>query len=88
MVIAATFSNATYERLPLEDTEDDDAGQHGNIQPDSPPKMENSRQQIGQQMPGPSSLPINYNNLQPNLLQNGVHLGHEAYAWAHARPPF
>ncbi|KAM7278384.1 hypothetical protein ACFE04_005518 [Oxalis oulophora] len=84
MVIAATFSNATYERLPLEDQEEEEAGNgHGHGQgqmPDSPPEMENNG------LPDP--LPI-YNNLQPNMIHNGGHnIGHDAYAWAHARPPF
>jgi hypothetical protein len=26
--------------------------------------------------------------MTPNLVPNGGQLGHEAYAWAHARPPY
>ncbi|KAH7573282.1 hypothetical protein ACOSP7_006844 [Xanthoceras sorbifolium] len=85
MVIAATFANATYERLPLE--EEEDAANQGQIQPasdNSPPPIGSSGQQSA--LPDPSSLPV-YNNLPPNLLPNGGQL-HEAYAWAHGRPPF
>jgi hypothetical protein len=93
MVIAATFSNATYERLPLE--EDEETGGSGQNQlPDassggSPPGIGNNtgghHQQPG--MPDPSSLAIY--NLPPNLMPNGGHMNHDAYAnWAQARPPY
>ncbi|XP_042505525.1 AT-hook motif nuclear-localized protein 20 [Macadamia integrifolia] len=91
MVIAATFSNATYERLPLE--EDDDTGSAGQGQlpgggaGNSPPAIGSSAGQPQQALPDPSSMPVF--NLPPNLLPNGgQQLGHDAYAWAHARPPF
>lgn len=92
MVIAATFSNATYERLPIEDEEE--AGGHGGqIQgggaTDSPPGIGSSGgPQLTGLAPDPSSLPIY--NLPPNLLSNGggQQLGHEAYAWAHGRAPY
>ncbi|KAK8684679.1 hypothetical protein V6N13_040695 [Hibiscus sabdariffa] len=89
MVIAATFSNATYERLPLEDEEVVSAGHGGPIQggatTDSPPAIGSSGgSHMG--MPDSSSLPIY--NLPPNLLPNGGQLGHEPYAWAHGRPPY
>ncbi|KAL1536091.1 AT-hook motif nuclear-localized protein 20-like [Salvia divinorum] len=74
MVVAATFSNATYERLPLEEEEEAAAGGG-----DSPPGMV---QQPHQGMAYPSNLPI------PNLLANGGDLNHDAYGWAHPRPPF
>ncbi|XP_057957137.1 AT-hook motif nuclear-localized protein 20-like [Malania oleifera] len=82
MVIAATFANATYERLPLE--EEDEAGHavHA-LHPgeSSPPGVGSSG---GGQPPG---LPEPVYNQPPNLIPNGQ-LGHDAYAWAHARPPF
>ncbi|KAK6254806.1 PPC domain - like 10 [Theobroma cacao] len=88
MVIAATFANATYERLPIEDDEEAGSGGHGGqIQGgagNSPPAIGSSGPQTG--LPDPSSLPIY--NLPPNLLANGGQLGHEAYAWAHGRPPY
>ncbi|CAA2956063.1 AT-hook motif nuclear-localized 20-like [Olea europaea subsp. europaea] len=90
MVVAATFSKATYERLPLEDDED------GGVSTPAPAaeKAENFPPGIGtssggqQQhgIPDPSLLPIY--NLTPNLLGNGGQLNHEAYAWAHSRPPY
>ncbi|KAK6911348.1 PPC domain [Dillenia turbinata] len=98
MVIAATFSNATYERLPLEDEEEAAAGGGGagsggggggssgtgqvaGGSGGSPPG-------IGQQsgLLDPSSLPVY--NLPPNLIPNRNQLNHEAYGWAHGRPPF
>ncbi|KAE8667974.1 AT-hook motif nuclear-localized protein 19 [Hibiscus syriacus] len=90
MVISATFSNATYERLPLEDEEEVvSAGHGGQIQggggTDSPPAIGSSgAPHTG--MPDPSSLPIY--NLPPNLLSNGGQLGHEPYSWAHGRAPY
>ncbi|XP_010262258.1 PREDICTED: AT-hook motif nuclear-localized protein 20 [Nelumbo nucifera] len=89
MVIAATFANATYERLPLEE-EEDEAGSGGQGQlaggaGSSPPAIGSSAQQQSG-LPDPSSLPIY--NLPPNLIPNGGQLNHDAFAWAHARPPF
>ncbi|OMO54799.1 hypothetical protein CCACVL1_27564 [Corchorus capsularis] len=96
MVIAATFSNATYERLPIEEEEEGGSAGHGGgggggqIQGggagSSPPAIGSSGPQTG--LPDPSSLPIY--NLPPNLLSNGGggQLGHEAYGWAHGRPPY
>ncbi|CAK9165447.1 unnamed protein product, partial [Ilex paraguariensis] len=89
MVIAATFSNATYEKLPLED--DDEAGGIGqsqlpNATGNSPPSIGTNGGQQHSGLPDPSSLPIY--NLPPNLLPNGSQLSHDAYAWAHARPTY
>ncbi|GMJ01949.1 AT-hook motif nuclear-localized protein 20 [Hibiscus trionum] len=92
MVMAATFANATYERLPVEDEEEAaSGGGHGdqihNGATNSPPptiRSGNSPQQAG--LLDPSSLPIY--NLPLNLVSNGGQLGHEAYAWAHGRPPY
>ncbi|XP_073136614.1 AT-hook motif nuclear-localized protein 20-like [Henckelia pumila] len=67
MIIAATFANATYERLPLE--EEESSGGRG---VGSPPGINSD----------PSSLPIY------NITPNGGHLNHDAYAWAHLRPPY
>ncbi|OVA02454.1 protein of unknown function DUF296 [Macleaya cordata] len=76
MVIAATFGNATYERLPLEEEEHEDAGSGGGggqVPGNSPPAVGSSSggsQQQQQQggMPDLSSLPVY--NLPPNLLPN------------------
>ncbi|KAA3454524.1 AT-hook motif nuclear-localized protein 20-like [Gossypium australe] len=91
MVIAATFSNATYERLPLEDEEEVVSAGHGGPMQgganDSPPAIGSSAgggSHTG--LPDPSSLPIY--NLPPNLLSNGGQLGHEPYGWTHGRPPY
>lgn len=89
MVIAATFSNATYERLPLED--DDEAGSAGQTQlpgatGSSSPVIGNNGGQQQHGLPDPSSLQLY--NLPPNLLPNGVQLSHDAYNWTHARPPY
>lgn len=90
MVIAATFSNATYERLPLEDEEE--ASGAGQVQMPSgalggsPPGIGSSGGQPQSGLPDPSAMPIY--NLPPNLLPNGGQLNHDAYAWTHARPPY
>ncbi|XP_043693889.1 AT-hook motif nuclear-localized protein 20-like [Telopea speciosissima] len=89
MVIAATFSNATYERLPLEDDDDTGSAGQGQVQGgagNSPPQLGSS---VGQQqsgLPDPSSMPVF--NLPPNLLPNGGQLSHDAYAWTHNRPTY
>ncbi|KAL8486595.1 hypothetical protein ACS0TY_023328 [Phlomoides rotata] len=86
MVIAATFANATYERLPLEEEEEVGGSAQGVAGVggggDSPPGM---GQQPHHGMPDPSSLPIY--NLTPNLLANGGNLNHDAY-WGHPRPSY
>ncbi|KAL2242659.1 UNVERIFIED_CONTAM: AT-hook motif nuclear-localized protein 20 [Sesamum indicum] len=87
MVIAATFANATYERLPLEEEEEGGGSAQGGAtgagSGGSPPGM---GQQQHQGVADPSSLPIY--NLTPNLLANGGHLNHDAYGWAHQRPSY
>ncbi|KAL1806453.1 hypothetical protein ACET3Z_029521 [Daucus carota] len=82
MVIAATFTNATYERLPLEEEEEEGivAGNGGA----SPPDIGSSGQHSG--LPDPSGLPVY--NIQANLAPNGGQMSsHDAYAWAHASRP-
>ncbi|XWS64740.1 hypothetical protein CRYUN_Cryun05aG0029600 [Craigia yunnanensis] len=97
IVIAATFSNATYERLPLEEEEEGASGAQGQLgggSGGSPPGIGSGSGSGGHQQGGisgggdGSGLPV-YNNLPPNLVPNGGQLNHEAYAWAHGgRPPF
>lgn len=97
MVIASTFSNATYERLPLEE-EEEGSGQAAQGQlgggggGGSPPGMGGSgggrAQQGGGGGMGDPSSNMSVYNLPPNLLPNGGQLNHEAFAWAHGRPPF
>ncbi|CAN8232156.1 unnamed protein product [Cochlearia groenlandica] len=81
MAIAATFSNATYERLPMEEEEDGGLGGGGG----------------GGSSPGNgSSLPdlsvmggSGYNIVPQHMAQNGSgQLGHEPYKWVQARPPY
>jgi len=81
LIMAATFSNATYERLPLEEDDEEQGGGGG-----SPPGMGGG--------PGEVSSSISVYNVPPSLgLPNGQQVNHDAYssAWAHAphaRPPF
>ncbi|KAK4482802.1 hypothetical protein RD792_009972 [Penstemon davidsonii] len=79
MVIAATFGNATYERLPLEEEGEGDGsaqvaaggGGMGHMVPD----------------PGGASNMGIY-NLSSSGTPNGGQLSHDAFAnWAHPRPP-
>ncbi|KAL5701985.1 AT-hook motif nuclear-localized protein 20 [Ranunculus cassubicifolius] len=90
IVIAATFANATYERLPIED--EDDAGSGGQVQHPGggggspPPQIGGSAGQQPPGLPDLSSLPVY--NMPPNLIQNGGQMNQEAYAWAHGRTPF
>ncbi|KAL6989849.1 AT-hook motif nuclear-localized protein 20 [Sarracenia purpurea var. burkii] len=76
MVIAATFSTATYERLPLED--DDDEG--GSVRQQSELPADGQLQQ---------DLPEPIYNLSTNLLSNGGQLSRDPYtSWTNSRPPF
>ncbi|KAJ4971291.1 hypothetical protein NE237_004390 [Protea cynaroides] len=77
MVIAATFTNATYERLPLED---DPTGAGDGLQ-----LQQTSGVNTGTSggLADPSSMPIY--NLPPNLLPNGQ-MPQDLY-WANPRPP-
>nr|XP_019710930.2 AT-hook motif nuclear-localized protein 20-like [Elaeis guineensis] len=67
MVVASTFANASYERLPLEEEEGP-----GQLPGGSALGMAGGSGHGG--LPDPSALPI-------------FNLGHDAFAWAHARPP-
>ncbi|XP_009611172.1 AT-hook motif nuclear-localized protein 20-like [Nicotiana tabacum] len=88
MVIASTFSNATYERLPLEEEEEGGGaaaaqGQLGGSGSPPPPPQQGGMGEI------PSSNMQTVYNLPPNLLpNNGGQLNHEAFAWPHGRPPY
>lgn len=64
MVIAATFTNATYERLPLED---EPAGEGMQVQQQSGTSVNSAGQSLGEQ--AAASMPLY--NLPPNLLPNG-----------------
>ncbi|KAI3732295.1 hypothetical protein L1987_63499 [Smallanthus sonchifolius] len=88
MVIAATFSNATYERLPVEEEEEADsvvqaAGTGmglGSDHPPPPPQPPLGGGGLGDHDPMPGY------NLIPN--GGGGQLNHEAFGWAHGRPPY
>lgn len=85
VVMAATFRNAPFERLPLDE---DDGPLPIQLQPPGGLSQSSSltAAQQQQQLPDPSSMPIY--NVPPNLLPNGQ-LPHDVYAWAqHPRPPF
>lgn len=93
MVIASTFSNATYERLPLEEEEEGGGpAAQGQLGGGSPPGMGGGggggQQQGGGGMGDIPSSNMPVYSLPPNLLPNGGQLNHEAFAWAHGRPPF
>ncbi|KAL9248003.1 hypothetical protein vseg_021369 [Gypsophila vaccaria] len=99
MVIAATFSNATYERLPLEEQEED-GNQHGQLPGgagSSPPGIGGQQQQQQQHGITGDGSALGIYNLAPNLINNGGgansggggQIGHENYGWNHGgRPPF
>ncbi|XVF42263.1 hypothetical protein PTKIN_Ptkin01aG0346700 [Pterospermum kingtungense] len=103
MLIAASFSNATYERLPLDEEEEGAGGAQGQVggggSAESPPGIGGGGSGSGGHQQGGigggggggdgSGLPV-YNNLPPNLVPNGGLLNHEAYGWAHGggRPPY
>ncbi|KAF8397428.1 hypothetical protein HHK36_016344 [Tetracentron sinense] len=78
IVIAATFTNATYERLPLED---EPAGEGLGLQQTSGVNSGTSGNSASQShgLADPSSLPLY--NLPPNL-----QMPHDVY-WAPPRPP-
>ncbi|PIA54651.1 hypothetical protein AQUCO_00900901v1 [Aquilegia coerulea] len=82
MVIAATFTNATYERLPVED---EPTGEGGEL---PPPSAVNSGTIVSASQPhglvDPSSMPMY--NLPPNLLPNGQ-MPHDVYWVPPPRPP-
>ncbi|KAG8060793.1 hypothetical protein GUJ93_ZPchr0002g23716 [Zizania palustris] len=74
MVIASTFANATYERLPLEEEEEG-----------SGPPMQGGAETLmagGHGIADPSALPMF--NLPPS---NGLG-GGDGFPWAHPRPPY
>ncbi|CAI9755381.1 unnamed protein product [Fraxinus pennsylvanica] len=81
IVMAASFSNAAYERLPLEDEENPiNPVQGGSL--GSPPGGVGGQQQQQQLLSDPSL----FQGMPPNLL-NSIQMPNEAY-WATGRPPF
>ncbi|KAG0477863.1 hypothetical protein HPP92_012582 [Vanilla planifolia] len=85
MVVAATFSNATYERLPLEEEEEDDDGHGGGSGGGGggPPMPPCSPRGPG----GLSDSGMPMFNLPPNLMPGASHLDSFAASWPPGRPP-
>lgn len=86
MVIASTFSNATYERLPIEEEEEGGGAAQGQLGGGGSPPLGSGGAPPQGGLGDPSSMPLY--NLPPNLMPNGGQLNHEAIAWAHGRPPY
>ncbi|KAI4338827.1 hypothetical protein MLD38_023839 [Melastoma candidum] len=86
--MAASFSNAAYERLPLE--EDDDGvqlqGSGGIGSPGSGGGGQTQQQQQQQMMGDPNTSPL-FQGMPPNLL-NSIQLPSEAYWPPGGRPPY
>ncbi|KAE9591279.1 hypothetical protein Lal_00038510 [Lupinus albus] len=78
IVIAATFANATYERLPLEDEQGDEEMQVAGIGTGGT----SASQGLGEQVSMP--VPVPMYNLPPNLVHNGQ-LPHDVF-WG-PQPP-
>ncbi|KAK1376428.1 AT-hook motif nuclear-localized protein [Heracleum sosnowskyi] len=90
VVMAASFSNAAYERLPLEEEEGalplqggGGGGGGGGSSLGSPGAVGQNAQQNQQQL---LADPLLFHGMPPNLL-NSIQLPNEAY-WATGRPPF
>jgi len=85
VVMAATFRNCPYERLPIDEDEEPMPMQlHPPGGLSQPFNLTAAQQQ--QQIPDPSSMPLF--NIPPNLLSNGQ-LPHDVQAWSqHPRPPY
>ncbi|KAL0331370.1 UNVERIFIED_CONTAM: AT-hook motif nuclear-localized protein 24 [Sesamum angustifolium] len=82
MIMAASFSNAAYERLPIEEEENAIPVQGGSLGSPPPPGSVGSQQQQQQILPDPSL----FQGMPPNLL-NSIQMPNEAF-WATGRPPF
>lgn len=94
IVVAATFSNATYERLPLADDEPGEAaaaaaGSDGMQLPEGSPPGGNGGAAAAARAPGlpdPTSMP--FYNLPPNLMTNGGgQMAHEVFGSFRPPPP-
>ncbi|XP_057976989.1 AT-hook motif nuclear-localized protein 24 [Malania oleifera] len=88
VIMAASFSNAAYERLPLEE-EDPSLPIQGGSSMGSPGGVGQQQQQQQQQLLGGDPNASLFHGIPPNLL-NSIQLpaaAHEAY-WATGRPPY
>lgn len=85
VIMAASFSNAAYERLPLEEEEAALPVQGAGGSIGSPGGVgQNSQQQQQQQLLGDPSL---FHGMAPNLL-NSIQLPSEAFWASGGRPPY
>ncbi|KAE8722521.1 AT-hook motif nuclear-localized protein 26 [Hibiscus syriacus] len=82
VIMAASFSNAAYERLPLEEEEPPQLPMQGGVT-ESPPDVMGGQQQQ-QQVPSESNAPF-FHGLAPNLLSS---LPNESFWASGGRPPF
>ncbi|XP_027337599.1 AT-hook motif nuclear-localized protein 24-like [Abrus precatorius] len=80
VIMAASFSNAAYERLPLEDEDPSMPMQGGSV--GSPSASGVAQQQL---LGGDATAPL-FHGLPPNLL-NSIQMPSEAF-WPSARPPY
>ncbi|KAJ8768396.1 hypothetical protein K2173_021549 [Erythroxylum novogranatense] len=85
MVIAATFANATYERLPLDEEEESGVGGQEQVQCGGSSPEIGGTDQAGC-LPDASALPMY--SLPPSLMPSGAQLGHHDFAWPQALPPY
>ncbi|XP_040990366.1 AT-hook motif nuclear-localized protein 24-like [Juglans microcarpa x Juglans regia] len=85
VIMAASFSNAAYERLPLEEEETPLPMQGNAIESPDAVSQQQQQQQQQQQLLGDANAPL-FHGLPPNLL-NSIQLPNEAY-WATGRPPY
>ncbi|KDP25577.1 hypothetical protein JCGZ_20733 [Jatropha curcas] len=83
VIMAASFSNAAYERLPLEEEDPQLPMQGGGI---GSPGAVGQQQQQPQQVLGEANAQL-FHGLQPNLL-NSIQLPTEAYWATGGRPPY
>lgn len=81
ILIAATFANATYERLPLQD-------ELGYQEREVSPAAAGSGEVEAPPPPYPPTAASIYEMMIPNNHHHGIggHMGIDGYAWAHGRP--
>ncbi|KAG2316195.1 hypothetical protein Bca4012_067009 [Brassica carinata] len=86
MLIAATFSNATYERLPLDEEEVAERGGRGVV----PGQLGGASSPLSSRGGGDGNQELPVYNMPGNLVSNGggQMSGQEAYSWAQARSGF
>lgn len=85
LVIAATFANATYERLPLED---EPSGEEVEVQAQQQSGVNSGTSGLSasQAMNEQVSMPM-FNNMNPNLLPGNDQMPHDVFWGPPARQP-